>query len=181
VPITPVTIVHLELIAPDQLRPKAGRPEWGVVRVPAPLPELNRFFYTAVGGDWYWIDRLGWTYQDWLKYLNRPELHTWLVTVGGVPAGYFELEMQADGNIEIAYFGLLPAVVGEGLGGWALTRAVQECWATGAQRIWMHTCNLDHPAALANYLARGFREFKRETKYEDLPPRPTGPWPGARD
>src|SRR5947209_13467891 len=126
---TAVTIVHLEITAREQLRPRPGRADWATVRLPLPLPELNRFFYTAIGGDWYWIDRLDWTYPDWLKYVDRPELQTWLVTVGGVPAGYFELEAQPEGNVEIVYFGLLPAFAGQGLGGWALTRAVEEAWA----------------------------------------------------
>src|SRR5262249_51169202 len=157
-----------------------GGPGWAPGALPLPLPELNRFFYTAVGGDWFWIDRLGWTYQDWLNYVNRAELQTWMVTVGGVPAGYFELEAQPESNFEIVYFGLLPAFAGQGLGGWALTRAVEEGWANGARRVRVHTCDLDGRAALPDYLARGFREFKRESKHEDLPPRSPGPWPGAR-
>jgi GNAT superfamily N-acetyltransferase len=180
--LTSVTITHLEITDGGQLRPaRAASPDWAVVRVPSPIPELNRFFYTAVGGDWYWIDRLGWTYWDWLKYLDRPELQTCLITVAGVPAGYFELELQSDKNVEIVYFGLLASFAGRGLGGWALTRAVEEGWRLGARRVWVHTCDLDHPAALANYRARGFREFMRETKLEELPLRPIGPWPGARE
>src|SRR4051812_43512164 len=107
--------------SPDALRPKAAtRPDAAVVRVSNPMPELNRFFYTAIGGDWYWLERLPWTYADWLKYLDRPELETWLVTVAGVPAGYFELERQPGDDVEIVYFGLLPAFVEAELGGWAL-------------------------------------------------------------
>src|SRR5215211_3665277 len=91
----PVTVTHLELRSPAELRPKAPpRPELRVARVPTPTPELNRFFYSAVGGDWYWIDRLGWTHADWLKYLDRPEQETWVVNRAGVPAGYYELERQ---------------------------------------------------------------------------------------
>ena len=66
-----------------------------------------------------------------------------------------------------------------GLGGWALTEAVRRGWDMGAGRVWVHTCDLDHPGALANYLARGFTVFKTETKEEDLPPDPIGPWPGS--
>jgi GNAT superfamily N-acetyltransferase len=178
---TRVTITHLEMTAPEQLRGKApGRADLAVARVLVPMPELNRFFYTAIGGDWYWLERLGWTYQDWLKYVDRPELETWLLTAAGVPAGYFELEAQPEANVEIAYFGLLPAFVGQGAGGWALTEAVRRGWAMGAKRVWVHTCDLDHPGALPNYLARGFRVFKVETKEESLPAKSPGPWPGAR-
>src|SRR3954454_24289619 len=122
----PVTVTHLHLRAPDQLRPKpAPRPDGAVARLPEPIPELNRFFYTAVGGDWYWIDRLPWTYQHWKSYLERPELETWVLSVDGVPAGYFELEAQAQGDVEVAYFGLLPRFIGQGLGSHLLTLAVE--------------------------------------------------------
>jgi len=149
------------------------------VRVSIPSPELNRYFYTAIGGDWYWIDRLKWTYAEWRRYLDRPELVTWLITVAGVPAGYFELERQAEDDVEIVYFGLLREHVGRGFGGWALSEAAERAWQLGAKRVWVHTCDLDHPGALNNYLARGFKVFKTETKEEELPEKPTGPWPGA--
>lgn len=174
---TAVTITHLEMRSPADLRPKdRPRPDALVARVPVPMPELNRFFYTAVGGDWYWLERLGWTRADWLTYLDRPQLETWVVSVGGVPAGYFELERQPGDDVELVYFGLLPAFTGSGLGGWALTEAVRRAWALGAKRVWVHTCDLDHPGALGNYLARGFRVFKTETKEEDLPDRSPGAW-----
>ena len=117
--LTPVTISYLEMNDPCELRAKSP-PRIGltVVQVSTPQPELNRFFYSAVGGDWFWIDRLAWTYSDWMKYLNRPDLQTWIITVDGVPAGYFELERQVGDNIEIVYFGLLPAFVEQGIGGW---------------------------------------------------------------
>jgi GNAT superfamily N-acetyltransferase len=176
---TSVTIKHLEMTARDQLRPSAPRPDLDVRRAEVALPELNRFLYTAVGGSWYWLERLSWTYERWLAYLDRPEVETWVGYVAGSPAGYFELEAQAGGNVEIVYFGLLPRFVGRGLGGALLTAAVERAWARGAARVWLHTCDLDHPGALANYLRRGFRVFKEEVKEEELPPRSPGPWPGA--
>jgi GNAT superfamily N-acetyltransferase len=143
------------------------------------MPELNRFFYTAIGGDWYWLERLAWSYQVWLDYVQRPEFQTWVVSMAGVPAGYFELEKQAGGDVEIVYFGLLPQFTEAGLGGWALSEAARCAWKMGANRVWVHTCDLDHPRALANYLARGFTVFKTEVKEEELPERTVGPWPGS--
>jgi GNAT superfamily N-acetyltransferase len=142
------------------------------------MPELNRFFYTAVGGDWYWIDRLGWTYRDWLDYLGAPAVETWVLYVKGVPAGYFELDARS-GDPEIAYFGLLPGFIGRGLGGHMLTAAVERAWEMGGRRVWVHTCTLDHPAALPGYQARGFRVYREEVAAVDLPPSPPGPWPGS--
>ena len=81
--------------------------------------------------------------------------------------------------MEIVYFGLLPAHTAKGIGGWALTEAVRRAWEMGANRVWVHTCDLDHPGALANYLARGFRPYREEVYVKDLSERPPGPWPGA--
>jgi ribosomal protein S18 acetylase RimI-like enzyme len=175
-----VTTYYLEMHKPRDLRPKRSpRTDLTLGRVVTPSPELNRFFYTTVGADWYWTVRLPWTYQRWLEYLNRPELVTWILSVQGVPAGYFELEAQPGPEVEIAYFGLLPQFVGTGLGGHLLTCAIERGWARGARRVWVHTCSLDHPQALANYQARGMTLYKQETQLEEQPSRSPGPWPGA--
>jgi GNAT superfamily N-acetyltransferase len=179
-PATSVTTYHLEMLDPRELRPKrSSRGDVTLSLIHPPMPELNRFFYTAVGADWYWLERLPWTFADWLAYLHRPELETWMLAVQGTPAGYFELEAQAESSVEIRYFGLLPAFVGAGLGGHLLTCAIERGFAIGAKRVWVHTCTQDHPQALANYQARGLRLFKEETVLVDQPARPSGPWPWA--
>lgn len=179
--IVEVTIYYLEMTDPHDLRPKRIEHDGLEIRqAEIPSPELNRLLYTAVGGDWYWIDRLDWTYQQWLEWVDRPELETWVAYVSGTPAGYFELERQSDGNIEIACFGLLPQFIGRGLGGHLLTVATERAWQMEASRVWVHTCSLDHRGALANYRARGFRVFREETQSRDLPDNPPGPWPAAR-
>jgi GNAT superfamily N-acetyltransferase len=174
-----VTTTYLEMTSPDELRP--ARPSsvaLQLVRVEIPCPELNRFLYTAVGARWWWYSRLSWDYARWLAYLDRPDLETWMASVSGTPAGYFELERQPDAAIELAYFGLLPRFIGKGIGGSLLTAAIMRAWEMGAKRVWLHTCTLDHPQALANYQARGFRVYRREEVTEDLPDEPLQPWPG---
>ena len=152
---------HLEMTSPDQLRPAAETgPEIQIRQVELPCPELNRFFYKTVGAQWQWRDRLLWTDQQWLDYLEPSQLQTWVGYVSGTPIGYFELETQPGGNVEIAYFGLLPRFIGRGFGGRLLTAAIRYAWQTGASRVWVHTCTLDHPSALDNYRARGFTLFK---------------------
>jgi len=175
-----VITYHLELRSPAELRAPEMRPAaLEVRRVMVPCPELNRFFYTAVGGDWFWIDRLCWSYQEWLRYVTRPEIETWIGIVDGAPAGYFELDAQPEGNVEIAYFGLLPQYIGKGFGGELLHHAAERAWDRGASRVWVHTCSLDHPSALAVYQRRGFKVFKEERAWKELPDRAPGPWPGA--
>jgi GNAT superfamily N-acetyltransferase len=176
-----VTTWSLEMLDRAQLKP-APRPQLDLLLLEAelPSPELGRFLYTAVGGDWYWIDRLGWTYAQWEERLADPRVETWVAYFRGTPAGYFELDLQDEGSLEIAYFGLLPGLVGKGLGGWLLTAAIERGWELGARRVWVHTCSLDGPNALANYQARGMKVFKEESAPQELPDKPPGPWPGAR-
>ncbi|HEU5318880.1 MAG TPA: GNAT family N-acetyltransferase [Chloroflexota bacterium] len=178
-----VTTWHLEMLDPAWLRP-VGRPDerLSLARVAPPSAELSRFLYTAVGGDWYWTDRLPWTHAEWLAYLRRPEVETWVASLDGAPCGYVELEQQPDGNVEIAYFGLLRGFTGRRIGGHLLSVAVARAWSLGppsTRRVWVHTCSLDGQHALANYQARGFRVFKTETQTQLLPDAPPGPWPGA--
>jgi ribosomal protein S18 acetylase RimI-like enzyme len=144
----------------------APAPEPGAVvrQLPDASPALWRRLYTEVGRDYHWVDRLGWSDDEVRSYLSSPHLDLWVLEVDGETAGYFELRRDAAGaDVEIAYFGLLPAFVGRGLGKFLLTRAVEEAWAGGATRVWLHTSSLDHSSALPNYLARGFAIWKQET------------------
>ena len=154
---------YLEMTRPDALD---GAPAPGdgvaVERVDTPAPSLWRFLYTEVGRQYHWVDRLAWTDDEIRRYLAAPGLELWLLRVDQAVAGYFELRPDAEGGVEIAYFGLLPAFVGRGLGKYLLTCAVRRAWERGAARVWLHTSSLDHTAALPNYLARGFRVWKQE-------------------
>lgn len=162
-PTIEVTRTYLEmnsqadLVGPGVSVPPRTRLE-PVEWVPA---SLWRYLYSEVGRPWHWRDRLGWTDDEIRGYLAGP-LTLWLLTSGGAPAGYFELKRCDDRSVEIAYFGLLPDFVGKGLGKYLLVRAIEEAWALNPSRVWLHTCTLDHPAALPNYLSRGFKATKTE-------------------
>ena len=175
---TQVTTWYLEMLAPDQLRAVAcPRDDAHIIQAEIASPELSRFLYTAVGGNWYWTDRLAWDYARWRASLER--ITTWILHVAGTPAGYVELEAQPDDTVEVASFGLLPGFIGQRLGGYLLSVGVQHAWAQGARRVWVHTCSLDGPRALGNYHARGFLVYDQRTDWQDLPAAPPGPWPGA--
>lgn len=179
--ITEVVVTHLETTDPSDIRP-ARDPDVHVelVRAGRPAPELSRFFYRSVGGDWYWLDRVDWTLEQWTAWVERPGHELWTAWVDGVPAGYVELDRVGD-ECEIAYFGLMPGFAGLGLGGWLLTRALQRAWEVeGTRRVWVHTCELDSEAALHNYRARGLRDCGTEIEHWDLSLPSPGPWRGAR-
>ncbi len=169
-PLTDVTIKFLEMTSPGDLRPKRSSLEGVTVkRVPQPMPELNRFFYQAVGANYSWVDRLSWSLAEWRDYLDQPDIETYVLAVGGIPGGYFELEHHRSGDIEIKYFGLIGAFIGRGLGGHMLTAATEAAWAAGAKRVILDTCSLDHPKAFDHYVARGFKLYRTDVVRKDIP------------
>jgi GNAT superfamily N-acetyltransferase len=171
-PLTDVTIKYLEMNSPDELRPKrAPIPGVTVTRVPQPMPELNQFFYAAVGREYSWIDRLSWPLEKWREYVARPDIDTYVLAVDGIPAGYFELYRHGDGTIEIKYFGMIGAYIGRGLGGHMLTAATEAAWGAGAKRVILDTCSLDHPKAFDHYVARGFKHYRTDVVNKEVPNR----------
>lgn len=173
----PIHVWHLEMT--EQTGTETRERPYELKPCLTPLPELNRFLYAAVGAPWTWYMRLGWTWQEWHDYLSKDSVHTWIAYVDGTPIGYFELEAQAGGATEIVYFGLLPEFVGKGYGKSLLEDAIDKAWQLADSRIWLHTCTLDHPSALPNYLRRGFRVFKEEDFEDRVPAAPLEPWEGA--
>ncbi len=161
---TRVTRTYLQLRSPDDFRPAAPPEELPrLERVGECPPSFYRFLYAEVGRAFSWTDRLHWTDDMIRDHLGTPGLSLWLLTWSAAPAGYFELKPHPDGSIEIAYFGLLREFIGRGWGKYLLGEAVREAWRLGPGRVWLHTCTLDHPAALPNYLKRGFRAIREET------------------
>lgn len=170
----PIAVVrtYLELGSVSELRPcESPDPRARVERVFDAPASFFRYLYQEVGRSHRWVDRLGWSDEQLRHRLAQPGVSLHLLTVAAAPAGYFELEIHPGDSVEIAYLGLLPEFQGRGLGGYLLTEAVRAGWATGAARVWLHTCTLDSPAALPNYLARGFKPFKEERLQAELPAR----------
>ena len=157
-----VTRTYLEMRAPSELHP--ARSSDPLIKIDWQRNcsiELFRYLYREVGQNYFWMDRLPWSDEEITAYLQQPEVTLWLMTYAGETAGYFELK-EREGSTEIAYFGLMPHFIGRGLGKHLLTCAVEQAWADGAKRVWLHTCTDDDPAALPNYLKRGFKPFKTE-------------------
>lgn len=179
-PVRDVVLTYLELLRSD-FRPRLSkRTDVSFSHVDPPMPELNRFFYAAIGGQWFWLDRRPWALAEWTSHLaNKDRIETWVLSRGGIPVGYVELERKADGAVEIDYLGLLPQFIGDGLGAHLLTRACERAFAMGATKVLLNTCDLDHPKALANYQARGFKPLRTEIKRKEVPGSPLGPWEGA--
>ncbi len=165
-----VTRTYLQLSEPAQLAPAPAGAEALAVR-PLNLcpPSRYRYLYQEVGRDYGWVDRLEWSDEQIQAHLLQPGISIWIAMVKGTAAGYFELARHDDGSLEIAYIGLFAASIGQGLGRALICAAAQRAWSLGANRVWLHTCTLDHPAALPTYLKLGFEKFKEETYTQALP------------
>lgn len=115
--------------------------------------------YTGVGGDLHWRDRLLMPEAELKAALSKPGTSIDVMYVADDPAGYVELVNESR-QVEINYFGLFPAYHGMGLGKHLLSYAIEQAWSQNVDRLWLHTCNMDSPHALDNYLKRGFQIYK---------------------
>ena len=125
--------------------------------------QLNKFFYKQGGKKHRWIDRLIWSDEKWMTYISNRNLETYVISKYDELVGFFELLYNPElKETEISYFGLLEEYIGKGIGGFALSSAIRKAFEKNINRVWLHTCTLDHPNALKNYIARGMTVFKKE-------------------
>ena len=125
--------------------------------------QLNKFFYREIGKKHRWVDRLSWSNDTWINYLNNKNLYTCVLKKNDDLVGYYEKIYYEESNeFEIAYFGIMEEYIGKGYGGFLLSEALESCLKEKVRRIWVHTCSLDHENAIKNYLARGMKLYKEE-------------------
>ena len=126
--------------------------------------QLNKFFYKQIGKDFKWFDRLEWSDQKWINYVENPNTETFILKDKDNLVGYFEQILHYDKkNCEIAYFGIMNEFYGKKYGGYLLTEAIKKSFQQDIEKVWLHTCSLDHENAIKNYQARGMKIFKTET------------------
>ncbi len=143
-----------------------------------PNVDFYRYLYNAVGESWIWYERREMSDATLATIIEDPLVEIYVLYLGGSPAGYAELDRREEDQIELAYFGLLPDFTGRGIGKWLLDCAIDTAWRHEPNRLWLHTCTLDHPAALRLYQRAGFEPYKQETKH--IPdPRTSGPFPAS--
>ena len=125
--------------------------------------QLNKFFYKNIGKKHKWIDRLIWTENQWIDYVSSENVKTYVFKYKNDLVGFFELISHTEKKeIEIAYFGLLEEFQNKKLGSYLLSQVIKKAFEKDINRVWVHTCSLDHKNALNNYISRGMKVFKTE-------------------
>ena len=126
--------------------------------------QLNKFFYKNIGKKHRWVDRLVWMESQWIDYVTDKKVKTYVLKHKDNLAGFFELIFHSENKeVELAYFGILEEYQGKKLGSYLLCEAIKISFDNDINRLWVHTCTLDHKNALNNYIARGMKIFKTET------------------
>lgn len=163
-----VTTYYLEMLSSSSLINRENPGGLAVTECEIKQYQLNKFLYKLIGKQWLWEDKLSWTDKAWQEYVESENLRTWIAYYNGAIAGYFEL-LKDKSDVEIIYFGLVESFIGNGFGGYLLSKAINSAWEwPGTSRVWVHTCTLDHPSALQNYLSRGMKIYKEEIDNQSI-------------
>ena len=125
--------------------------------------QLNKFFYKNIGNKHKWVDRLIWNEEKWINYVSNENVKTYVLKYKDDLVGFFELIYhQEKKEVEIAYLGILEEYHNKKLGSYLLSEAIKISFKKKIDRVWVHTCTLDHKNALNNYITRGMKIFKTE-------------------
>ena len=161
-------VTHLEMTARPAPRPDpAGA--WSLRRVETPPLDWFRDLYRRVGEEWLWFSRIRMPDVELAARLHAPQFEVYALVDDGLDEGFLELDFRESGQCEIGMFGVTAKLVGTGAGHWLMNRALDIAWSRPVERVWLHTCTFDHPAALAFYQRSGFRPFRRQVEVVDDP------------
>jgi GNAT superfamily N-acetyltransferase len=175
-------VTYLEMTEHPAPRPVPPGQGLSLRRVEKPDLAWYRDLFCRVGADWLWFSRLVMPEEEVLATIRHSLVEVHALSRDGRDEGLLELDRRAGPDIELAYFGLTPAMVGTGAGRWLMSRAIELAWRHAPRRFVVHTCSLDHPAALPFYVRSGFRAYKRAVEVADDPrlvgalPASAAPW-----
>ena len=158
-------VTYLEMRdAPTRPAPPIPVGKISLLRTHKPTISFYRYLYDTIGEPWLWWERRALSDNTLTDIIHDDDVEIYVLYVGGVPAGYVELDCRMAGAVEIAYFGLIPDFIGRGLGPYLLRWAIDQAWTREPERVWLHTCNLDHPSALQTYQRAGFTVYDQQTE-----------------
>jgi GNAT superfamily N-acetyltransferase len=159
------TVTYLEMFA-QPVRPTVPAPlgQHAILRAEQPTVSFYRYLYNTVGEPWNWTDRRVLADKTLCKIIHDPLVEVFVLYIAGVPAGFVEIDRRVEGEVEMGFVGLIPEFTGRGLGAYLLDWAIHAVWSSDPNRVWLHTCDLDHPRALPLYQRAGFAAYKREVE-----------------
>lgn len=160
-------VSYLELLSPARRTVPPPRGDLAIVHARKPTLAYYRFLYETVGKPYHWITRRKLPDAELAALIHDPLMENHVLHVDGVPAGFAELDRRIEDEIELVQFGLVPEFIGQGIGRYFLQWTIDKAWSYNPRRFWLHTCTLDHPAALPNYLKAGFAVYKEEIKQRE--------------
>jgi len=161
-------VTHLEMRERPALPPDPPG-DWTLRRVERPGLDWFRELYRRVGAEWLWFSRLRLSDAELAAILHAPDVEVYALAQDGRDEGLLELDFRAPGECELVFFGVTAKLIGSGAGRFLMNRALARAWAPDVARVWVHTCTLDHPSALAFYQRAGFRPFRRQVEISDDP------------
>jgi len=161
-------VTHLEMLERPAL-PTDPPGEWTLRRVEAPGLDWYRDLYRRVGEEWLWSSRLCMSDAELAATIHAPEVEVYALQHDGRDEGLCELDFREPGQCELVFFGVTAKLIGSGVGRFLMNRALQRAWSQPISRLWVHTCTLDHPSALAFYQRAGFRPFRLQVEISDDP------------
>jgi GNAT superfamily N-acetyltransferase len=163
-----VTVYYLEMLAATQRDVQTSRDGLTVLHAQTPSVPYYRFLYNSVGEDYNWLSRRKLSDEELAALLHDPRNELHVLHVDGSPAGFAELDRRQSEEVELVQFGLMPDFIGQGLGKWFLQWTIDKAWSYQPKRFWLHTCTLDHPAALPTYRKAGFVQYEEKKIRREL-------------
>jgi GNAT superfamily N-acetyltransferase len=161
-------VTHLEMTTRPAPRSDAAG-AWTLRRVEMPPLDWFRDLYRRVGEEWLWFSRMRMPDADLAAIIHAPLVKVYALEHEGRDEGLLELDFREAGQCELGFFGVTAKLIGSGAGRWLMNRALELAWSRPVDRVWVHTCTFDHPAALAFYQRSGFRPFRRQIEVADDP------------
>ena len=161
-------VTHLEMTERPAL-PRDPQGAWSLRRVQAPDLDWYRDLYHHIGEEWLWFSRLQMSDVELAAIVQSPLVEVYAMEHDGRDEGLLELDFRNLGHCELVFFGVTAKLIGSGAGRWLMNRALERAWSRAVKRVWVHTCTIDHPAALAFYQRSGFRPFRRQIEIVDDP------------
>ncbi len=169
-------VTSLQMFERPPVRDGSAEATWVLSKVESFDPDAYRALFRRVGEDWLWFSRLQLSDNELKSLLADPARQHYVFTERGRDAGVLELDFGTQGECELAFFGLMPHMIGRGAGRWMMNRALDIAWSRPIRRLWVHTCTFDHPGALDFYVRTGFVPYRRQIEVAD-DPRITGVLP----